>query len=77
MTAHRRDEISRGGAAPTKALVWAIDDRLRQRIGMHVVIAAFVKPIRRPITSTIGVIQLVVQLAQEMMDDAPVASLAP
>src|SRR5512145_563567 len=37
----------------------------------RVVITAFLNPMRRPMTSTIGVMQFVVQLAQEMMAGVP------
>jgi hypothetical protein len=42
-----------------------------------VVIIAFWNPMRRPMTSMIGVIQFVVQLAQEMMLDVPPATSTP
>src|SRR5690606_18411804 len=42
-----------------------------------VVIAALRNPMRRPMTSTIGVMQFVVQLAQEMMPGSRDGRLAP
>ena len=42
-----------------------------------VVIAAFLKPMRRPMTSTIGVMQLVVQLAHEMTVDEVFPEFTP
>ncbi len=42
-----------------------------------VVMMAFAMPIRRPITSTTGVMQLVVQLAQEMICASPSGLFVP
>src|SRR6185437_8168061 len=42
-----------------------------------VVITAFAIPTRRPMTSTMGVIQFVVQLAQEMITGTPLGAFAP
>ena len=42
-----------------------------------VVMIAFANPMRLPITSTIGVMQFVVQLAHEMMDGLPSGRFDP